>query len=46
MAYPLAAFFVACVQTSPISLLHTEKGRLRNAIANRVLVSQDLGKGL
>ena len=29
---------LACVQTSPISLLHAEKGRLRNAVANRVPV--------
>ena len=27
---------IACVQTSPISLLHAEKGRLRNRVPNRV----------
>ena len=32
-------FVVACVQTSPISFMHAEKGRLRNAVVNRVLAS-------
>ena len=32
-------YLIACVQTSPISFAHAEKGRLRNAVANRVPVS-------
>ena len=34
------AFLFACVQTSPISFVAAEKGRLRNAVANRVPASR------
>ena len=34
---------LACMQTSPIPLLHAENGRLRNAVPNRVPVSHCSG---